>query len=102
MPFPSPMRESEVTQSYPTLSDPTDCSLPAFSVHGIFQARVLAAINIPSLCHPEDFIYAFPKDIRKLPVAICANSDEHFSLFLRCKDNIYFLSRINVVVLLTF
>ena len=33
--------ESEVAQSYPTLSDPTDCSLPGSSVHGIFQARVL-------------------------------------------------------------
>ena len=33
--------ESEVTQSCPTLSDPMDCSLPASSVHGIFQARVL-------------------------------------------------------------
>ena len=35
------MRESEVTQSCPTLSDPMDCSLPGSSVHGIFQARVL-------------------------------------------------------------
>ena len=33
--------ESEVAQSCPTLSDPVDCSLPGFSVHGIFQARVL-------------------------------------------------------------
>ena len=33
--------ESEVAQSCPTLSDPMDCSLPVFSVHGIFQARVL-------------------------------------------------------------
>ena len=33
--------ESEVTQSCLTLSDPTDCSLPGSSVHGIFQARVL-------------------------------------------------------------
>ena len=33
--------ESEVTQSCPTLSDPTDWSLPDSSVHGIFQARVL-------------------------------------------------------------
>ena len=32
---------SEVTQSCPTLCDPMDCSLPGFSVHGIFQARVL-------------------------------------------------------------
>ena len=41
LPFPSPMRESEVAQSCPTLSDPMDCSLPGSSVHGIFQARVL-------------------------------------------------------------
>ena len=33
--------ESEVAQSCPTLGDPMDCSLPGFSVHGIFQARVL-------------------------------------------------------------
>ena len=33
--------ESEVAQSCPTLSDPTDCSLPGSSVHGIFQARAL-------------------------------------------------------------
>ena len=35
------MHESEVAQSCPTLSDPVDCSLPGFSVHGIFQAGVL-------------------------------------------------------------
>ena len=33
--------ESEVAQSCPTPSNPMDCSLPGFSVHGIFQARVL-------------------------------------------------------------
>ena len=33
--------ESEDIQSCPSLSDPMDCSLPGFSVHGIFQARVL-------------------------------------------------------------
>ena len=31
--------ESEVSQSYPTLCDSMDYSLPGFSVHGIFQAR---------------------------------------------------------------
>ena len=31
--------ESEVAQSYTTLSDPMDCSLPGSSIHGIFQAR---------------------------------------------------------------
>ena len=39
--------ESEVAQSCPTLSDPMDCSLPGFSVHGIFQARVLEWVAIP-------------------------------------------------------
>ena len=28
-------------QSYPTLCNPMDCSPPDFSVHGIFQARIL-------------------------------------------------------------
>ena len=40
LPFPSPMHESEVAQSCPTLRDFMDCSLPGSSVHGIFQARV--------------------------------------------------------------
>ena len=41
LPFPSPMRESEVAQSCLTRSDPMDCSPPGSAVHGIFQARVL-------------------------------------------------------------
>ena len=32
---------SEVIQSYPILYDPVGCSLLGFSIHGIFQARVL-------------------------------------------------------------
>ena len=35
-----------VTQSYPTLCDPVDCSLPGSSVHGILQARVLEWVDI--------------------------------------------------------
>ena len=35
------VKESEVAQLGPTLCDPMDCSLPGFSVYGIFQARVL-------------------------------------------------------------
>ena len=38
--------ESEVTLSCPTLSNPMECSLPGFSVHGIFQARVLEWVAI--------------------------------------------------------
>ena len=33
--------ESEDAQSYPTFSDPMDCSPPGSSVHEIFQAKVL-------------------------------------------------------------
>ena len=33
--------ESEVARSCLTLSNPMDCSLPGFSIHGVFQARVL-------------------------------------------------------------
>ena len=58
--------ESEVAQLCPTLSDPTDCSLPGSSVHGIFQARVFrelivgteseseAAQSCPTLSDPTD------------------------------------------------
>ena len=38
--------EGEVAQSCPTLCDPVDCSLPGFSVHGIFQARILEWVTI--------------------------------------------------------
>ena len=41
LPFPSPMHESEVAQSCPTLCNPIDSSPPGSSIHGIFQARVL-------------------------------------------------------------
>src|SRR5574341_1021360 len=40
--------ESEVTQSCLTPSDLMDCSPPGSSVHGIFQARVLEWVPLPS------------------------------------------------------
>ena len=39
-------KESEVTQSCPTLCGPMDCSLPGSSVHGIVQATVLEWVAI--------------------------------------------------------
>ena len=41
--FPCWITESEsgVTQSCPTLCNPTNCSLTGSSIHGIFQARIL-------------------------------------------------------------
>ena len=35
-----------VVQSCPTLCDPMDCSPPGFSVHGIFQARILEQVAV--------------------------------------------------------
>ena len=35
-----------VAQSWPTLCNPMDCSLPGSSVHGIFQARILKCVAI--------------------------------------------------------
>ena len=39
----------KVTQLCPTLCDPMDCCLSGSSVHGIFQARVLGGVPLPSL-----------------------------------------------------
>ena len=36
-----------VAQSFPTLCDPMDCSLPGSSVYGILQARILEWVTIP-------------------------------------------------------
>ena len=36
-----------VTQLCPTLCDPTDCSPPGSSVHGILQARLLEWVAVP-------------------------------------------------------
>ena len=38
--------ESEVAPSCPTLCNSMACSLPGFSVHGIFQARILEWVTI--------------------------------------------------------
>ena len=50
--------ESEVAQSCPILCDPMDCSLPGSSIHGIFQARVLEWVPLPSPSLPL-LIYKF-------------------------------------------
>ena len=38
--------ENEIAQLCPTLCDPMDCSPSGFSIHGIFQARVLEWVAI--------------------------------------------------------
>ena len=42
--FKSPVK---LTQSCPALCDPMNCSLSGFSVHGIFQSRILEWVAIP-------------------------------------------------------
>ena len=53
-----------LTQSCLTLCDPMDCSPPGSSVHGIFQARMLEWVAIPSsrgsnlgLLHCQQILY---------------------------------------------
>ena len=47
-PWDSPGKNTGVTQSCLTLSDPMDCSLPGSSVHGILQVRILEWVTMPS------------------------------------------------------
>ena len=49
--------ESEVAQLCPTLSDPMDCGLPGFSIHGIFQARVLES---GAIAFSKDALFTLP------------------------------------------
>ena len=51
--------ESEVAQSCPTLSNPMDCSLPGYSIHGIFQARVLEWSTIAFSDTGDSQVYKF-------------------------------------------
>ena len=39
----------------PTLGDPMDCSLPGFSVHGIFQQEYWSGLPFPSLGFEHEF-----------------------------------------------
>ena len=54
--------ESEVAQSYLTLRDPMDFSLPDFSDHGIFQARVVewGAIAFSRVIYGSETILKVP------------------------------------------
>ena len=68
----------EVTQSWPTLSDPMDCSLPGSSIHGIFQARVLAWGAIASSeIFPSIRVFSKESVLHTEHLLMC-----HFSFFL--------------------
>ena len=70
----------EVTQSCLTLCDPTDCSLPGSSVHGIFQARVLEWVAIAFSVSTLDSILK-SRDIT-LPTKVCLVKAMVFSVVL--------------------
>ena len=46
-----------VAQPRPFLWDPLDCSPPGYSVHGVFQARILKWVAISSFGHSFPFRY---------------------------------------------
>ena len=58
-----------VTQSYPTLCDPMDCRLPDSSVSGIFQARIVEWVAMPSSRES-----AWPRDWTRLSWVFCIAS----------------------------
>ena len=80
--------ESEVAQSCPTLRDPLDCSLPGFSIHGIFKARVLDWVAIafsllpPTSCQNDCLPLQNEEPPKEFPGLSClgrgrAHSQEH-------------------------
>ena len=63
-----------VAQSCPILCDPMDYSLPGFSVHGVFQARILgwvATAACPRMCmHPKSKIKTIELVKCKIPTLL--------------------------------
>ena len=74
--------QSEVAQSCPTLSDTMDCSLPGFSIHGIFQARVLEWVAIAFSQELLVFIYNDHTDSLTIPTYIKQICFQDFQIFL--------------------
>ena len=70
--------ESEVAQSFPTLSDPMDCSLPGSSVHGFSRHEYWNGVPLPSPSERLDWI--------KQAVADLGGSEGHFK-------ELYFIQR---------
>ena len=82
--------ESEVAQSFLTLSDPMDCSLPRSSVHGIFQARVLewGAIAFSNIAYYilaiSKCLYFFINSVLFLYFIICLKIKTALPLYTCC------------------
>ena len=84
--------ESEVTQAYPTLHNPMDCSPPGSSVHGIFLARVLEWVAIAFSEISLNLLIFFFSDLIALAALISSRLPKceeriNFSLILNFKEN---------------
>ena len=82
--------ESEVAQSCPTLSDPKDCSLPGFSIHGSFQARVL---EWGAFAFSKIYIYIYLNVNHSISLILCPFFNHIICLFFAielCEFFIYF------------
>ena len=87
---------SEVAQSCLTLCDPVDCSLPRFSVHGIFQARILEWVAISfsrGSSRPRDrtrvscivgrcFAVWATREVLHIPISVASSKCLAYSRFL--------------------
>ena len=74
-----------VVQSCPTLCDPTNCSPPGFSVHGILQARILEWIAIPfsrGTLQPRDWTLVFCLEGRFFTIWATGKSPARGKFFL--------------------
>ena len=94
---------SKVAQSCLALCDPTDCSLPGSSIHGIFQARVLQWVGC---CFLLQRIF-WPRDQTQIShivgrrFTVCATRDVlHSHLrapqLLRDSKNVFYMTEIDV------
>ena len=90
--FKHEVKWGEVAQSCLTLCDPMGCSLPGFSVYGIFQARVLEWIAIsfsggPS--RPRDWTRVFCIGCRRFTVWATIVDYKYVNFYLvNMQDNI--------------
>ena len=74
--------ESEVAQSCPTLSEPMDCSLSGFSMHGILQARVLewGAIAVSDLFNSSHHLQLSMRALLKKQLLLLLSRFSHVRL----------------------
>ena len=63
---PSGTKPCMCDQSYSTLWDTMDCSPPASSVHGIFQAKILECVD-----HSGIELVPLKRDPREIPHPFC-------------------------------